>query len=75
MKVKLNVHKAELNVHKVKLNLHKAKLNVHKAKLNTLVKSLKFPPPTRGRVRVGAISDCISGCSFPLPQGEGKMYF
>jgi hypothetical protein len=49
-------------------------------KLDELVKSLKFPPPSRGRVRVGAISDCISGCSFPLPlipsrKGRGKCTF
>jgi hypothetical protein len=40
---------------------------IGKTKFNALVKSLKYPPPSRGRVRVGAISDCISGCSFPLP--------
>jgi hypothetical protein len=58
----------------------KTEFNVHKAKFDELVKSLKFPPPSRGRVRVGAISDCISGCSFPLPlipsrKGRGKCTF
>ncbi|MFH2120031.1 MAG: hypothetical protein ABIJ25_06495, partial [Pseudomonadota bacterium] len=42
--------------------------------------SLKSPPPSRGRVRVGVISDCISGCNFPLPlipsrKGRGKLTF
>ncbi|MFH2119243.1 MAG: hypothetical protein ABIJ25_02460, partial [Pseudomonadota bacterium] len=47
-------------------------------KIDELVKSLKSPPPSRGRVRVGVISDCISGCNFPLPlipsrKGRGKL--
>ncbi|MBU4372360.1 MAG: hypothetical protein KKD68_10845, partial [Proteobacteria bacterium] len=46
--------------------------------IDELVKSLKSPPPSRGRVRVGVISDCISGCNFPLPlipsrKGRGKL--
>ncbi|MBU4371523.1 MAG: hypothetical protein KKH02_04115, partial [Proteobacteria bacterium] len=49
-----------------------------KSNFDELVKSLKSPPPSRGRVRVGVISDCISGCNFPLPlipsrKGRGKL--
>ncbi|PIP07791.1 MAG: hypothetical protein COX51_05815 [Syntrophobacteraceae bacterium CG23_combo_of_CG06-09_8_20_14_all_50_8] len=35
--------------------------------MDVSIKSPKFPPPRRGRVRERVISDRISICYFPLP--------
>jgi len=48
--------------------------------IDDLVKSQEFPPPRRGRVRVGVVSCRIQSCLFPLPfvpsrQGRGKGTF
>jgi hypothetical protein len=59
------------------ISLDDGKLRI---KSDALVKSQEFPPPRRGRVRVGVVSGWIQSCLFPLPfipsrRGRGKWTF